>query len=891
MGRVSLKKGTTEYARLYKTFRGVERSGEGAPVSKNRLAYSKNMFKDYDSSGGAFIETVPGYRRLYDLGERIYGIFLQKCYTGESFILVHSGNSLYRFPLSEIDRIESPTPICSLKAAKSRGFAYGSYFYILDGEGITRVDDEGKCEILGTGTALSYVPTLYINGEREEMRNLLTSSFKESFAISDPHLYGYGSPGIEYLITDTSQNLCGVSKVGAEVGEVVYIPGRVKLGDTVYKVTEILEDAFLGNTTVKTVYIGEGMESIGAYAFYGAHKLSTVYTPSTLEVIGETAFLECGSLTELYLGRSVNSFEDQAFVTTYGLETIYYARDEASFKKIYNYQTVDKVEKVYNTENDRLRIELQLSSDVEEVDTVTIDGTETDFTTEEADGVCYIFIEKEHSYELTGRVIEVTGSLKERELCFGTDAVTDMTGYEAISGCTVGVVFDGRIFLSGNPALPNTVFFSTPSEKESDPPLYFGEYNYFSSGVGRYPVKTMLGIRESLAVFKSGDDGSGSIFYHTGTESGDDFIPKIYPVSSTHSGVFAHSDAISFFDDPVFVSRMGLSSLSKEKLNYERSVACRSGKVNFDLLTEELSSSTLTEWLGYLVLGVRGKIYLADSRSVYENELGEYEYEWFILDGIGAYENAYPVYRYSSIEAEGYTRCEEPDSVCYGVLYPVEVDGVELFCEVKDGEKYLVYKSDEMTGGVLSPATTYLGFDDKLFFGTESGAFMCFNSDKRGVAPDYISAMSDFDPEEYKARMGRYIHPYFYSFDSHPIECEMRTLSDDCDIPYLTKETVKNSLTVKCKSIRPTEVTVSVSTDAADFSEVTSFSGGEFDFLELDFGSVSFKDGEFQSLPIGEKERGWIEKQISISSKKLRSPIGIYSVSYRYKPFGKIRKK
>ena len=101
---------------------------------------------------------------------------------------------------------------------------------------------------------------------------------------------------------------------------------------------------------------------------------------------------------------------------------------------------------------------------------------------------------------------------------------SSVDGIFAILGCTVCENFDGRVFISGHPELPNTVFYSARDESGENNPLYFGELNYFCDGTGPFGVCSILAAAESLAIFKSGDDGGGSIYYHTPKETGDDYF-------------------------------------------------------------------------------------------------------------------------------------------------------------------------------------------------------------------------------------------------------------------------------------------------------------------------------------------------------------------------------
>ena len=80
----------SEYTKIYSEFVGVDLSGIGSNISPRRLAYSENMYRDYDGEGAGLIESVPGYRRLFELDGRINGIFTHKPKLGSDILLIHA---------------------------------------------------------------------------------------------------------------------------------------------------------------------------------------------------------------------------------------------------------------------------------------------------------------------------------------------------------------------------------------------------------------------------------------------------------------------------------------------------------------------------------------------------------------------------------------------------------------------------------------------------------------------------------------------------------------------------------------------------------------------------------------------------------------------------------
>ena len=401
----------------------------------------------------------------------------------------------------------------------------------------------------------------------------------------------------------------------------------------------------------------------------------------------------------------------------------------------------------------------------------------------------------------------------------------------------------------------------------------------------------MLATGDSLAVFKSGDDGGGSIYYHTPMETGADILPKIYPVSFIHSGISAVGDSISFFDDPIFISALGVTALDKKRINLERSVAVRSHNVNARLLSENLTKISLTEWCGYLVVMAEGNIYLADSRQTFTNKSGSTEYEWYYLTGIGTYLGEKKVFRYSPTASDGYTAHQNADDIIPGDVYMDVLDGGKtVYYTRENGMKYEAYTLGEAAGGDFSPSSCVCGAKGGLLlFGTESGDVCVFNNDKRGEPPPWIKSAQDYDGKEYKRTFGERIHPYYYSFASHAPRYALTTPKDNGGFSNLTKNTVKNTLAIKAKNFGCGGFTFEVYNDKNGYREVARLPASSIDFAEIDFSSLSFFNTESLTVPLKEKEKGWIEKEINLYSDGFSSPFGIYSITFRFSIKGKIK--
>ena len=890
-------KSSTEYTVSYKDMLGVDLSTDGFGISPKRFAYAENMYKDYEGFGAAVTESVPGFRKIFSTGGDINGLYSRFGKDGKVHVVVHSADKLYTFALADIDKSDSIKPIFTLADRKSHARAYADSLYIFDGDGILLVNDSGAFRVGDAPEAMPYVPTTYVNGQEYEQRNLLTKNFFERTFIGSCSDFGHGTRGFCYeILSDASSTAILTSAAG--VSGDVYIPSTVRINGRLFSVTEIADRAFKANNGISSVSISEGITKIGRQAFYKCTSLREVLTPDSIEEIGSSAFEGCTALESFHLGGGLRRFGSKCFEGCAKLLEMNYSMNLSIFAEVENHQETMKITIIFDKENLKRAIEIPIYTPTKQLDEVTLDGSAIEYTPIVENGITSaIVVVTDNKYLLEGREIRISAEITD-ELPKKSTATPDVltiadgaSAEELIFGCTVSESFDGRIFVAGNPRLPNTVFYTARDETGINNPLYFGSLNYFSDGLGGHRTKALLATSNMLAVFKSGDDGCGSIFYHTPESTSLGLIPKIYPTAYVHSGIYASGGAISFFDDPLFVSPLGICALEKQSINLDRSIVCRSHNVNARLLTENPDAIRLAEWCGYLAVLADGRIYLADSRAMFTHKTGGLEYEWYFLTGIGTYSHDTRVYRYASCEREGFSLHKHPGAIATVEVLSEKI-GEEQVYFVNDGQlRYEVLPTEEFTGGVFSPAVELLGIYGYLIFGTKSGDVCVFNNDKRGVAPERIAQSPDFDGEEYSAKMARRIHTDFYSFAGHAPRYALKTVFDNCSIPNLTKSTVKGSLTLKCRAFTKSNLVCEVGTDNSGYKETTSFPGTEFDFSALDFGGFTSNTSQSFSVPIAEREKGWIEKQITLYSDEFASPFGIYSINYRFTVKGKIKKQ
>ena len=175
--------------------------------------------------------------------------------------------------------------------------------------------------------------------------------------------------------------------------------------------------------------------------------------------------------------------------------------------------------------------------------------------------------------------------------------------------------------MSGNQDYPNTVWHCM-----LDDPKYCSDLDYYNEGLDMSPVKTMIAGNNAIWVIKEPSQANTSIFYHNPTidsESG-----KVYPSEHSNISTGCIGSGINFNDDIVFFSDRGMEGISGD-ITTEQVVSHRSSLIDSRLLKEDgYKDMVLAEWKGYLLVIIKNKIYLADSRAMFTNQ-NHNEYEWF----------------------------------------------------------------------------------------------------------------------------------------------------------------------------------------------------------------------------------------------------------------------
>ncbi|MBQ4121252.1 MAG: leucine-rich repeat protein [Clostridia bacterium] len=994
----NLIRADAEYNYTKDFFKGVDFSAPDGRCDDEHFAYLVNLYRDKEKADGAALESVPGYRMIaksFMYAGEIYGIYSHDFVvdgTRENYLLVHKGAYLYSFLHDRRDLSETLSPIASLSANRSCGFAYGGCFYLLDGKRILELKTPFEAVALGKAPdSEAYIPLLFRDGEPYEERNMLTGFFDLERTVEREEV-STESQGLFYRECLYGE-LHGLEVYGMEEGRrIVAIPESVMFNGKELPILAVAPDAFKGRN-IKLAVFAPSVKVIGARAFFGCASLERVLIHGAPEIrseafsgckalkdlalqnpvmaVNETAFDGCGAVTDVYMtpatkeawleqfdstvsfhpytlffwkeqGESVyipcENSKYQSFEAVYGAESealtgfkCYFgleiegqalnegftakATNTAAYVQYYMqsvggtnsptryvFASVCDESGRINTRDDVEAFGISLPDYAERVVSVSLDGKEIGLTRDER-GAYYA---PEYT---SGRMTSVRVLLprKRKEAvkltlrCYGVGKANESkndfyavnshyTGnlYDAVKSCRFAAVFDGRVFLGGNPELPDTVFYSVTPKRENTS-LMFAPTAYLAcldtaGAVSAFAVHPLY-----LAIVKD-----RSLYGVTRASNGD-ALHELYEINGWCSSPKFRGVTYTFGDEPLFLSERGVMALKPGKAWEEGRIENRSYYVDGLLGRLNDNSVAFTEWKGYLVLLIDGKIFLGDA-SIAEKKNGTLAYEWYFLDGIGHYNGDAVCYhhlshdpvvhdkRLTSLTVSGKRLWvlgrEEP---VLGEVYSTVIDGITVYYTLgEDGEYYLVDSRGEKTGGFFSPATCILSTEGCLYFSTSDGYLFCFNTDMKGKSVLVNNTVQSVTSDE--------LHSSFYTFDGHAYPSCLITGNVDMGVPHLLKRTMPRSLTVRAKSMPHSAFTVSVRCDGGPWEEV-GFVVANDALACPDADRFVFSPESTVSEVLADRTRGWLAKQAMVSAEVFETPIGFDALAYRYKMAGRTRSK
>ena len=216
-------------------------------------------------------------------------------------------------------------------------------------------------------------------------------------------------------------------------------------------------------------------------------------------------------------------------------------------------------------------------------------------------------------------------SISGQDNVFITFAKT-INGYvDRIGKCTRALIWDNRMFYTGNLDYPNAIFNSKLND-----PTYIGDLSYIEDGSSNSAITDFVVGSNVLWVLKQKDQNNANVFYHT--RDLDNEQGAVYPSVQGNVATGCFVSAYNFGDDVVYLSQEGLEGIITTELDSRQIISHRSSMVDVKMINDtDYYESMMCEYKGYLFILVNGKIFLADSRQKYA-DLSSFQYEWFYWD-------------------------------------------------------------------------------------------------------------------------------------------------------------------------------------------------------------------------------------------------------------------
>ena len=172
---------------------------------------------------------------------------------------------------------------------------------------VATVDQDGVVTAISEGSARISLQ-ITIDGKTSLLAARCSIEVKSEFVIENRKLVAYKGNGGDVVIPDDE----GIYEIAAYAFSHFYLdntrPGKNEDGE--YDL-DAKKDP-LGNDTITSIVVPDGVITIAKYAFYNCSKLTDVVLPDTCEVIGNYAFAKCILLENINLD-DVKIISDYAF--------------------------------------------------------------------------------------------------------------------------------------------------------------------------------------------------------------------------------------------------------------------------------------------------------------------------------------------------------------------------------------------------------------------------------------------------------------------------------------------------------------------------------------------------------------------------------------------------
>lgn len=671
-----------ERVRRYFPLRGADfRIHDMENGAEGRFAYLENVYRDTTRGTTSGVETIPGFRRVFRAQNEIQGIhFYQNQNEGRRGCLVHTGTELWRWEKRELTRnLPAVTRIAEADAAIGQvasKLRLANGVLLVESGGSNRATETLLFrQSLARGTYTLCFSDRYGDGTHAMPFSFLlatASGYTVPFGIGETVHFDLAADGWLTLsvVFDVPQGMagvweCTVTLTGGEAGSVLLSEEMARARSTSFQVGDYL-------------YLLDGVH----YLVYDGASVQEV-TAATVPVVMEV--LKSGKRVERQRNLLTDFFENRFYVK----ET---SQDAADFRFRLSSRTAEVTEVCY-LRADGTRVQLESEEDYRVQDGV-LELTAVRFTPttqDEVDKLPYhgpFYMQGDFTGEVN-LCVRCKQAWDDSVSPSGKPAFSKKYGGfgEAITGCRLAAMHEGRIFLSGNPLFPHVIFYSAEGDA-----TFFGTFDYVEDGVGDNPICGLCACGDVLVASLGGNGRDGAIYYHSGKASGDAVFDRVYPGVPTAHGVYTAGGCVTYGEEPVFLTKDGVFALSRVNTFGERKVLSRSTYLGARLVGADMRGASLATWGGYLcILLADGSLYLGDARGAQKDAAGVLQYEWYYVSEVGAYTEE------TFVVPDGYTAAMEA------------------------------------VGGTFAPPTCLVTDGENLYFGCADGSICAFWFDARGA--------------------------------------------------------------------------------------------------------------------------------------------------------------
>ena len=209
---------------------------------------------------------------------------------------------------------------------------------------------------------------------------------------------------------------------------------------------------------------------------------------------------------------------------------------------------------------------------------------------------------------------------------------------DKVNKCDIATLYgyegnNNRIFISGNPDLPNYDYWC-----EQENPLYWPDENFAKIGVE--PIVNYQKLNDgTLAVQKRHSDTDNTVYYRDYNLLGK---LEVFPLKDgvKNIGCISKYANANLLNDPLTLTEQGVFAIVNNGIDNEKYAMQRSYYVNGKLLKEpNLENAIAIAVDGKYYIGINNHVYIADSRYLSypkHAKTEQYQYEWYYWDNIPA---------------------------------------------------------------------------------------------------------------------------------------------------------------------------------------------------------------------------------------------------------------